>query len=350
MRQRHSLIPRTVVLVGCVSKKQNVRATAKDLYSSALWRKRRAYAEKSGQPWLILSAFHGVVDPDSKLDPYDLALADLPIRERRAWGVSVVQSLEAVLGSVDDVTFEIHAGTPYRASIEPLLTSHGATVVCPVAGLSIGQQLAWYGRQAAQPEATTSRRRHASEREVNAALAALDHDPNRIAASAWPGTLKDLDSPGLYSWWVDQGGARDLSLGLGEKVEPGRIYAGQTGATKWPSGVTGKATLRSRIGSQHIRGRIGGSTFRLTLAAALVQGLNLDRASAGRLDPGSEKKVSAWIGAHLELATHAFTERDPLKNLEDRVLVDLDPPLNIEGMRATSIRTKLVVLRRGLNA
>jgi hypothetical protein len=58
-------------------------------------------------------------------------------------------------------------------------------------------------------------------------------------------------------------------------VRPGRIYAGQAGATKWPSGKVGKATLGSRIGGNHLRGSISASTFRSTLASALADPLKL---------------------------------------------------------------------------
>ena len=66
-----------LVLVGCVKTKRRVRSAAKDLYSSPLWRHRRAYAECLGVPWYILSALHGLLDPDRRVDAYELALTDL---------------------------------------------------------------------------------------------------------------------------------------------------------------------------------------------------------------------------------------------------------------------------------
>lgn len=73
-------------------------------------------------------------------------------------------------------------------------------------------------------------------------------------ASDWPGDLKAAEQPGLYSWWVDESGAKMLSDGLGCTVAAGRIYAGQTGATKWPSGKAGTMTLAKRIGRNHLNG------------------------------------------------------------------------------------------------
>jgi hypothetical protein len=192
------------------------------------------------------------------------------------------------------------------------------------------------------------RLRTASTEHLEAALSALDQRPHQIKASLWPGELTGLDTPGLYSWWVDADGARDLTGGLSELVQQGRIYAGQTGATKWPSGKTGRATLGSRIGSQHVRGRIRSSTIRLTLAAALIGSLGLRQIGPSRLDPESERALSGWIAAHLEVGVHPFPDADVLGALEDRVLARLDPPLNLDGRPPTPLRTKLSALRRML--
>jgi hypothetical protein len=154
----------------------------------------------------------------------------------------------------------------------------------------------------------------------------------------------------LYSWWVDSDGAADLSAGLGQPIPPDRIYAGQTGATKWPSGTTGEATLASRIGANHLRGRIRASTFRLTLAASLTQPLALIHTAAKRLDTASEHRLSAWMREHLALAMRPVDNRDPLADLEHRVLRKLNPPLNLEGMPPTLLRSELSRLRAMLAA
>jgi hypothetical protein len=54
----------TAILLGCVKTKRDHRAKARDLYCSPLWRARRSYAEANGPPWLILSAKHGLVEPN----------------------------------------------------------------------------------------------------------------------------------------------------------------------------------------------------------------------------------------------------------------------------------------------
>ena len=133
----------TALLLGCVSRKLTTRAPAKELYCSSLWRRRRAYAESSGRPWLILSALHGLVDPDELLDPYDVSLRQLSAAERRAWGERVVEALTKRL-TVLDATFEVHAGSHYLTAIEAPLERCGARIEAPLAHLRLGQQLAWY--------------------------------------------------------------------------------------------------------------------------------------------------------------------------------------------------------------
>jgi hypothetical protein len=339
-----------VLLLGCVKLKHERRAAAKDLYRSPLWVRRRAFAEASGHQWLILSGQHGLVDPDKRLEPYDLGLGDLGAADRRAWGERVARALERRFGSVDGITFEVHAGEAYGRAIEPGITVRGGRVVVPLAGLALGKQLSWYRAQSASaaPAGAPAARRHkCTSAEVRRALAALDGAPHRIAARDWPVGLTDLNQPGVYSWWVDDAGAAVLSSGLGHAVGPGRIYAGQTGATKWPSGKAGKATLASRIGANHLHGQIRGSTFRLTLAACLAEPLGLTRIDPQHLSSDSEQQLSAWMCEHLQVAVLAFPERDPLADLEHRVLTNLDPPLNLDGMPLTPLRRSLSLMRAG---
>lgn len=82
------------MLVGCVKTKHSGPSAAKDLYKSHLWRCRRAYAESFGCPWYILSAEHGLLDPDQSICPYDLSLNDLRAKDRRFWSTRVLDELK----------------------------------------------------------------------------------------------------------------------------------------------------------------------------------------------------------------------------------------------------------------
>lgn len=135
-----------LVLVGCVKTKRTARSPAKNLYSSPLWHHRRAYAECLGVPWYILSALHGLLDPDRRIDAYDLALTDLRHEARRAWSARVLAELKRRVPSVRDMLIEIHAGATYvNHGLERGLRDAGASVHRPLARITgVGRQQAWY--------------------------------------------------------------------------------------------------------------------------------------------------------------------------------------------------------------
>lgn len=138
-------VGRHVGLVGCVSQKAGGSRPARDLYTSALFRGRRGYVERVCDRWWILSALHGLVDPEAVLAPYDVTLTGASVAQRRAWSARVLSQLRGVgdLGAGDVV--EIHAGADYRdyGLVEGLRTQ-GVDVVVPTEGLRLGEQLRFY--------------------------------------------------------------------------------------------------------------------------------------------------------------------------------------------------------------
>ncbi len=84
---------KTIYLVSCVSRKGAKRAAARDLYVSDWFNKARRYVERSGCPWYILSAKHGLLDPEEEIDPYNRALSHMGKAERGAWGAAVLAEM-----------------------------------------------------------------------------------------------------------------------------------------------------------------------------------------------------------------------------------------------------------------
>ena len=110
-----------------------------------MFRGRCAYVERTCDRWFILSAKHGLLDPDEVVEPYDVALKDASTLQRRAWSDSVLDALQAKLGELKGVHVEIHAGSPYRDfGLVDGLRVQGAEVENPTQGLSQGGQLAFY--------------------------------------------------------------------------------------------------------------------------------------------------------------------------------------------------------------
>lgn len=325
-----------IVLITCVKTKRRKPCAAKDLYISPLFIKQRAYAEETGVPWFILSAEHGLVVPDEWLSPYERYLPDTPATFRSAWGIWVAARLQLLAGPLSGRVIEAHAGSAYIHAIRPRLEALGASLLDPLQGLSMGARLAWYGREAGSDSQD-------SEFVDAKVLARLQRDDVALSPDEFLVSGSRLaDRPGLYSWWVDDVGAAALSRGLGLPLEPGLIYAGLAGATRWPSGERSKNTLWLRIATMHLAGKHEFSTFRRTLGAILA-------AESGSTDV-DEQALSEWMRAHLRVVTVAFDDRDELGRLEKRVLAALDPPLNLQGMTATAVRQRVRELRRGLTS
>jgi hypothetical protein len=134
---------RTLFLVSCVGRKLTAPARAREMYASEWFKKARAFAEAHGDRWVILSAKHGVVDPDTEIAPYERTLATMPVAERRAWADRVLASLHPRLSGIERVV--VFAGERYREFLLDPLRKLGVELDVPLAGLPIGKQLQWFG-------------------------------------------------------------------------------------------------------------------------------------------------------------------------------------------------------------
>jgi hypothetical protein len=131
----------SLVLVSCVKSKLSHAAPASELYNSALFRGMKDLAEASGAPWFILSAKHGLVDPHTKLAPYELTLKSMSIAKRRAWAQNVLEKLVPLTKNHRRIV--IFAGASYREFLLDQLKQEGLEIVIPMEGLSFGKQLSW---------------------------------------------------------------------------------------------------------------------------------------------------------------------------------------------------------------
>ncbi len=132
-------------LVSCVSQKRSRPLPARDLYCSDWFVKARAYVEAQSCPWFILSAKHGLVQPDQVIAPYNETLNEMPNSERRAWAARVADDLRHVLHPGDEVN--LLAGQTYREHLAPMIRDMGCPTNVPMEGLGIGQQKGWLKRQ-----------------------------------------------------------------------------------------------------------------------------------------------------------------------------------------------------------
>ncbi len=143
---QHIQKPADHLLIGCVKEKSSRGGPARNVYASPLWGFRREYAERRAVPWFILSAKYGLLAPDTHIEPYDLALADLSPPERRAWSRDVLDQFKDVTRDLAEKTIEVHAGKLYiEFGLEQGLLQAGAKVSRPLAHIpGIGSQIRWY--------------------------------------------------------------------------------------------------------------------------------------------------------------------------------------------------------------
>ena len=135
MRAQKAAVQKTTVLVACCGPKLDGIHPAQDLYQSDLFKKSRAYAEKVGDRWAILSALHGVVMPDQRIGNYDRTLTTIPAPERREWTTRVTEQIH---DQFPGDRLIVLAGNNYCQWVNGELPAER-----PMEGLGIGQQLRW---------------------------------------------------------------------------------------------------------------------------------------------------------------------------------------------------------------
>lgn len=119
-----------IVLISCVKKKligaKNV--TAKDLYISPLFKKAWAYANQlDADKIFILSAKHGLLNPETKIDDYDISLVKAKVSERKDWTVKVIDQMKQEGIRIKDDKFVILAGKNYYEFLQKELNPDNCT-------------------------------------------------------------------------------------------------------------------------------------------------------------------------------------------------------------------------------
>ena len=137
----------TVYLIACSARKLPQAAPAADLYTGQAFKLASQLARLRSTRWAILSAKHGLVEPDAVIEPYDLALRDASLEKRRAWGARVSAALHA-----RGYRGERCVILAPRAYVVPILADRlGSNMFehydTPLRGLGIGQQLGWLTKE-----------------------------------------------------------------------------------------------------------------------------------------------------------------------------------------------------------
>lgn len=151
-----------VILIGASAYQERAPAAAKDLYTGALFRVARAYAEKEAERggclWAILSPKHALLLPTTLASPYVQRVSRSPA-SRRAWGVWTAECLSMWLygplspvPSVQTLRIEILANRDLADPLEDALASDRTVeeVLVPLRQLPAQGRLRWLRERTAR--------------------------------------------------------------------------------------------------------------------------------------------------------------------------------------------------------
>lgn len=300
-----------LIVVGCGRKKLPIAAPARNLYISDRFRKSMALMCDLAAPFVILSAKHGVVEPDRVLEPYDLDVSALSDADQRSWAE---QAIDQLAHHAKGRTVSVLAIGAYA---RPLLEANRARpqaleIVFPWLELEAPDRLVWL------------------------------HEARRMAAR-----IADLDR--FYGWIDAERGAgrtfsfADLSTNAVPKrgvyifldpTEPNfrsmrpRVVRIGTHAVSAGSQASLRGRLRTHLGPANEIGNHRGSIFRLHVGRAMLEA-GLGHASLPTWGEGQDAspEVKALEQAH-EIAVSRYLQRLQV------VLLDINDGPSKDSMRA----------------
>ena len=154
----------------------------------------------------------------------------------------------------------------------------------------------------------------------------MNHAPLLSPLTLEEASLKDglPSTPGLYAWWIiDPTKLARVPL-VTQENGLSLIYLGIA-----KSGPSAASDLRSRVLGKHIRGSLGNSTLRRSLAALLWEEQGWTPIRPGDrvlLSPGENGLLSQWMAQNLRVAWLPHPEP---WTVEAELIARLQPPLNV---------------------
>jgi hypothetical protein len=127
-------------LISCCSEKCGHATEAINLYTSALFKKSRAFAEKFGVPTWVLSAKYGLIAPRTIIAPYDVTLNSFSKEQLDQWNQDVAAQIRQQFG---ESPLLVLAGERYLGFSQHIPNK----IIDPMKGLPIGKRLQWLNRK-----------------------------------------------------------------------------------------------------------------------------------------------------------------------------------------------------------
>ncbi|HEX4932606.1 MAG TPA: hypothetical protein VFV33_05460 [Gemmatimonadaceae bacterium] len=136
---------RALALVSCTGPSQPHPARAREHFTSPLFQALCTFADRRAGRWFLLSAEHGLLDPDAVIAPSALVLDRKDVQGREAWSARVQAQLAPYLPGIERVL--VLANARSREFLLDFLRSDGRAVEVPLDGMSLGAQLQWLQRE-----------------------------------------------------------------------------------------------------------------------------------------------------------------------------------------------------------
>ncbi len=347
-----------VLLLAGAGERVLVPAPAREVYRADRFQAARLRAQARGATWFVLSAEHGLLEPGEWVSPDSRDLADLDPVYRGVWAQWVLVRLESLDGPVAGRRVHLVAPEAYVGPLAAVLQDAGAEVTVggdesrpvPVVSeprVAVEQSTAAVEGEAGEEPVTPGPRAAAApavqagpvhDGPGDAVLAAVEH----LAGTEHAVRPQDLDAiqevAGVFAWHVDAEGARVLNRSLMLPVGAGVLHVGHAGAVGRTDDVV--TTVRHLVQTVQLHGRSRSSTFRAALATILQEPLRAD----GLDDP----VVTDWMQQHLRVVTWPMHDREAIRELAQHVVEQLEPPLNVDHLRAGEVRRRLGELRRAI--
>jgi len=129
---------------------------AKDAYVSPYFKKMRAFAEKYGKRWAVLSGKYGFLLPETKIENYNATFSRATFANPTSDPISIEEikkrlrtdeSLRSGLGLNTITTCVVLGGNAYVKVAEEVLSEYRVQVVDLLKGLKFGEKLGWLDRK-----------------------------------------------------------------------------------------------------------------------------------------------------------------------------------------------------------
>lgn len=278
-------------LISCSKSKGGYRDLARNMYVSPLYRKSVMVTEEWGLSFSILSAKHGLLDPDRTIEPYDQTLKGASKQFKLEWARRVDEQIRN--SKYGKKRLIVLAGDDYYAPLITAGADHPLNFFAPMEGLSLGNRLAFLN------QCIRIRRRHAAIARSYGMFAQL---ANGIGLHHLRDILaNEIPMQGVY-FFFDESEPTRFSKAVPRLVRVGThgVSAGST--------ATLRNRLRTHLGTRTGAGNHRASVFRLHVGRAIIERDQLQQRypnwgkgqSASKditgLEGPLESKVSEYIG------------------------------------------------------